>query len=634
MPHLKSYILNMLLVYALYMVCRVAYICEFWDLYSASFADLSAWQLFIGGLRFDTAAICYTNIFYALLLFLPLSARIKSSRLYSLITKLSYVIVNAAMLTLNLIDTVYSRYTGRRTTWTFFSEFQTEDNLLSIFGIEIIHHWYLVVLGIAFILLLIYGYRPMPPSCTKPWRHYLGSSVAIVLVAVASVIGIRGGASTAIRPIAISNANQYVQQPDQAAIVLNTPFTLIRTCGKTTFADPGYFTPQQLDELYTPLHQPDTTHVLAPGANVVILIVESFGSEYWGFYNDYPGYTPFLDSLATQSLTFRRSYSNGRKSIDAMPSILSSIPMFVEPFFVAGYSLNNVGGIAASLGQMGYTTAFFHGAENGSMGFQAFARTSGFQQYYGRTEYEDDPNFDGAEDFDGTWAIWDEEFLQFYAQQMTALPQPFCTALFTASSHHPFRIPARYQQQLLQHGHPIYTCVRYTDMALRKFFRTASHQPWYANTIFVITADHTNHSEQPAYYTPMGAFSVPILIFDPSGRLPRGVHPAVAQQIDIMPTLLPLLGCRQPYVAFGQDLLAAPPEHTWAVQYNNGIYQYICADTLIQFDGQHLVGRYQLDTDPLCHHNLSSDPNDPNMLRLQAIIQSYMQRMISNRLIP
>ena len=93
-----------------------------------------------------------------------------------------------------------------------------------------------------------------------------------------------------------------------------------------------------------------------------------------------------------------------------MPSILSSIPMFVEPFILTPSSMNDHTGLAGILGREGYETAFFHGAQNGSMGFQAFAQKTGFQHYFGRTEYE---AAKGTDDFDGTWAIWDEPFLQY-----------------------------------------------------------------------------------------------------------------------------------------------------------------------------------------------------------------------------
>ena len=623
-----AFLCNLALAYLLYFLCRVVYILEFWDIYAAGWSQLSIASLLRGGFIFDTSAILYTHLPYAALLLLPWPRKWYASRGWQTAAKSLYVITNTLMLSINLVDTVYSRYTGRRTTWTFFSEFAEEGNLGNIFFIELLHHWYLLLIGIAFLVALILLYRPAKPIA-KPATHYITLTLSTLLFIPLSVIGMRGGASTAIRPITISNANQYVNQPSEAAIVLNTPFSLIRTMGKTTFVDPQYFTQDELDNIYSPIHNkklnaPTNSQIKK---NVVILIVESLAREYVGFYNSYPCHTPFLDSLISHSLTFSQSYSNGRKSIDAMPSILSGIPMFVEPFFVTSYSLNNVSSIAGELNKVGYTTAFFHGAENGSMGFQAFARSSGFTQYFGRSEYNADPRFNGDADFDGTWAIWDEEFLQFYAQQMATMPQPFCTALFTATSHHPFVVPERYRQRFHQVGHPMYTCIRYVDHALQHFFATASQMPWYQNTIFVITGDHTNHTERPEYATPLGNYSVPIIIFDPSATLPRGASNAVAQQTDIMPTLLGILGYPNPYLAYGIDLLATPAEDSWAVHYNNGIYQFVCHNHLLLFDGEQTIGYQSLLPD------IPSPADSTADLRLlKAIIQSYMQRMINNQL--
>ena len=383
---------NFALLYLLYFLCRVVYILEFWDIYSAGWSQLSIGSLLSGGFRFDTSAIIYTNLLYAILLLLPWPLKWKNSHAWHITTKCVFVVGNMLMLIINLVDTVYSRYTGRRTTWTFFSEFAQENNLGNIFFIELWNHWYLVLVGIAFLAILIWGYTDYRQS-NKPKPYYLTHCLYPLLFLPLSIIGMRGGASTAIRPITISNANQYVNEPSQAAIVLNTPFSLIRTMGKTTFTDPQYFTQDELDNIYTPIHNEGMN---APAnfqfsifnfqinKNVVILIVESLAREYIGFYNSYPCHTPFLDSLISHSLTFSQSYANGRKSIDAMPSILSGIPMFVEPFILTSYSLNNVSGIAGELSKVGYSTAFFHGAENSSMGFQAFARSTGFAHYYGR----------------------------------------------------------------------------------------------------------------------------------------------------------------------------------------------------------------------------------------------------------
>ena len=648
-----SFVWNIVLAYVVYMLCRVVYVWENWAVLGRGWSDLHLNELLAGSLRFDTAAICYTHILYAVLMLLPIGLR--RHKVYQMIAKCVYVGVNGLAVCMNLVDAVYSQYTGRRTTSTFFSEFQNDGNLVGIVGVELVRHWYLVLVGIALIAMLWMLYRmpktdPQRLSGRLPrWVSPVAEGCVLVMVIVLSVVGIRGWVSKAIRPITISNANQYVNSPSEAAMVLNTPFSLIRTLGKTTFVNPGYFESEELDNLYSPVHRPhvrlsssssDEAHndLLPCKKNVVVIIVESFASEYIGALNDYRGYTPFMDSLIGQSLTYRQSYCNGRKSIDGMPSILSSIPMFVEPFFVTSYSLNKVSGLAGELSRWGYATAFFHGAENGSMGFQAFARATGFQRYYGRTEYDADNRFGGEADFDGTWAIWDEPFLQYYATVMSEMQEPFMTAVFTASSHHPFAVPERYRDSLHEEGHPMYTCIRYTDMALRRFFETASCQPWFANTVFVITADHTNVSEREQYLTDIGRYMVPIVFYDPSGALPAERRSGIAQQIDIMPTLLGLLGYDEPYIAYGIDLLHTADSATWAVNYNNGIYQYVEGNIMLQFDGRAIVALYDMDADPLLKANLKdveSYAEDRLRMesRLKAILQSYMDRMINDRLV-
>jgi phosphoglycerol transferase MdoB-like AlkP superfamily enzyme len=450
----------------------------------------------------------------------------------------------------------------------------------------------------------------------------------------------RGGFTTAVRPITISNANQYASRPVDAALALNTPFALIRSIGKNVFVVPHYFSDEKaLASIYTPIHTPNDS-VSMVKKNVVVLIVESFGREYIGALNKdleggkYKGYTPYVDALIGKSTTFRYSFCNGRKSIDGMPSILSSIPMFVEPFILTPSSMNDYTGLAGILGREGYETAFFHGAQNGSMGFQAFAQKTGFQHYFGRTEYE---AAKGTDDFDGTWAIWDEPFLQYYAEEMGKMKQPFMTAVFTASSHHPFVIPEQYKQQFPEGKLEIQKCIRYTDMAIGKFFETASKQPWFQNTIFVLTSDHTNMSDHAYYQTDLGGFCSPIIIYEPSH--PEGqMIDKIAQQIDILPTVLGMLGYQKPYFGFGIDLLNTPSEDTWAVNYLSGIYQYVKHGYVLQFDGQKSKALYAL-SDSLMQQNLIHQPSAISHQQLmerelKAIIQQYMERMIQDRLQP
>ena len=609
---------NILLVYVVYQIARLAYFFENTQLLHYNS------DVFRGGLLFDTSAIVYTNALYVVLMIAVGAFSLKGQKAF----KWLYLTINGLALAINLADAVYFQYTMRRTTTTVFGEFSNEGNLGSIFGTEFINHWYLVLLFVV-VMWGLYKLYAMPR------RKHAANLASLLLIVPLSIAGMRGGFTTAVRPITVSNANQYAQHPADAALVLNTPFSLIRTIGKSVFVVPNYYeSDTELASIYTPEHkaQPDTL----VKKNVVVLIIESFGREYIGAFNKdleggkYKGYTPCVDSLIAQSTTFRYSFCNGRKSIDGMPSILSSIPMFVEPFFLTPASMNDYTGLAGILGNEGYQTAFFHGAQNGSMGFEAFSKKTGFQRYYGRTEYE---AAHGTNDFDGTWAIWDEPFFQYYAEEMSQMQQPFMTAIFSASSHHPFAIPQQYKAQFPEEHLPIQKCIRYTDMALGKFFATARKQPWFNNTIFVLTSDHTNQSDHAEYQSDLGGFCSPIIIYDPSQPVGR-MEEKVAQQIDILPTILGMLGYQKPYMAFGIDVLKTPAEDTWAVNYLNGIYQYVKYGYVLQFDGKQTKGVYQL-TDRLMQHNLKGKvPQQGQMEReLKAIIQQYMMRMTKNKLL-
>ena len=632
---------NLLLAYLVYQTARLAYYLENSDYLSYS------WDIFRGGLLFDTSAILYTNILYVMMMLIPWYK--KENNTYHLICKWLYMVVNGLALAINLADAVYFQYTMRRTTTTVFQEFSNEGNLGSIIGTEFLNHWYLVLLFVVVMLLLWYCYaRPHLDGRTlhapNTWRYALTCQLSFIAFFPFCIAGMRGGFTTAVRPITVSNANQYAARPVDAALALNTPFALIRSIGKNVFVVPPYFdNEEEMSRIYSPIHTIDTIGTIGTidtippiKKNVVILIVESFGREYIGALNKdledgkYKGYTPYVDALISKSTTFRYSFCNGRKSIDGMPSILSSIPMFVEPFILTPASMNDYTGIAGILGKEGYETAFFHGAQNGSMGFQAFAQKTGFQRYYGRTEYE---AAKGTKDFDGTWAIWDEPFLQYYAEQMSQMKEPFMTAVFTASSHHPFVVPESYQQQFPEEHLAIQKCIRYTDMAIGKFFETASKQPWFEHTIFVLTSDHTNMSDHDYYQTDLGGFCSPIIIYEPSR--PEGqMIDKIAQQIDILPTVLGMLGYQKPYFGFGIDVLNTPAEDTWAVNYLNGIYQYIKQGHVLQFDGTQTKAVYAL-SDSLMKRNLIGKvPQQPQLEReLKAIIQQYMTRMTQDRLI-
>lgn len=624
---------NLLLVMVLYTISRLFFFWVNVDLYpNVSVSHLL--EMLAGGLRFDLTALLYLNSLYLLFVLLPLPSTIRNHHNYISTAKWAFWVPNILGFIVNCMDIVYVRFTDRRTTCTVFTEFQNDGNLVSIIWQSMWQYWYVTLFGIALLTLLILCTRKQWHVATprKTWVYYTAEIVLMLATIYFIVIGIRGGFGKYTRPITISNAMQYTNTPQETAILLNTPFSLMKSLENTMYIHPHYFNDEEIEELFSPIHTDEIEENGRLGqVNVVVLILESFSKEYIGFYNQhidgYNGFTPFLDSLLAQSVTYTHSFASGRKSIDAMPSVLSSIPMLIEPYIVTPYSTNAVSSLAACLKEEGYATAFFHGAPNGSMGFQAYARSAGFEQYLGMDEY------DGIEAFDGIWAIWDEEFLQYYARSMNQMKQPFMTAIFTASSHHPFRVPKQYEGVFPRGTQPIHQCVGYTDYSLREFFAYAKQQDWYENTLFVLTADHTNQVSLPEYATAKGIFEVPIAFYSPRWNQGNLQIQGAVSQTDIMPSVLAYLGYSKPFFAFGEDILTQEKKHPYAVCYNHPVYQLLSDSLLLQFDGKEVCAVYNHQNDPMLQYNIAEQTNTQEMETfLRAYIQQYIYRLTTNQL--
>lgn len=624
---------NVLIMFVLYMVCRIVFFIAnhefFTDVTAGHFLNLC-----VNGIQFDRTAIIYTNFLMIVLMILPFKFR--NNATYQKVVKWVFVVFNGIAIFMNLCDTAYFAYTNRRTTFSIFSEFKNEDNIGGVMLNGFVGYWYLVLIFIVLVFLLWkLFFRPAEKvKHSKAIIYYPTQLVLAVAIVALSIGGARGGFTRTIRPITLSNANQYVNKSTEVGIVLNTPFCVFRTIRQTAYKDPKYFTEEELDKIFSPIVTPQPQGAFKP-MNVVVFILESFGKEHSGYFNKdleggtYKGFTPFLDSLYQQGYTFRYSYATGRKSIDAMPSVLSSIPMFEQPFILTPYSTDSINSIASELDKKGYYTAFFHGAPNGSMGFQAYAKLAGFKDYYGMDEYNN------KKDFDGFWAIWDEEFLQYYAKTMNTFKQPFMTAVFTASSHHPFNVPERYKGKFPEGKSPLCKCVAYSDNAIRKFFATASKMPWFKNTLFVITADHTNQQVHTEYTTDEKLYSVPILFYQPGNNSLKGMSDELACQADIMPSILSYLNYDQPYVAFGRDVLTHNDSNKYVVNYNNPLYQILQGEYMLQWDGEKTVSLFNVRKDPMLQQNLKGTlPQVQAEMEknIKAQIQQYMVRMVQDRL--
>jgi len=591
----------------------------------------------------ETLGIIWGNIVYGISTVLMLMIPVIVLELISFpniekyvnyITRGLYFFLSILALGANLADSIYFRYTFKRTTGDIFNYLGAGDDYGTLLPLFVRDYWHIfliwIVVNAAFCVVDIKGIRYLKKRF-QPRENISGRLLLSFILFAIWIIGVRGGLQ--LRPVDQINAGQYVE-PKNVALILNTPFTILKTLGVQGLKERKDFTEQELVKIYNPVHTyiPNTSDTTRP--NIVIIILESFSKEYSAYLNPtldkgkYKGYTPFLDSLMSQSLVFTRAYANGKRSIEAIPAILSGIPsMMNEAYITSPYSGNKLESMGSILKKQGYNTSFFHGGTNGTMGFESFVKVAGFDHYYGRKQYNNE------KDYDGSWGIWDEPFLQYFAQKMNTFPQPFASSVFTLSSHHPYKVPDEYKGKFRKGTQRIHETVMYADEALRQFFNTAKHMSWYNNTLFIITADHTAQASHRYYQSSTGMYAVPIILFSPKGTY-KGINTEIAQHIDILPTVAQLCGYRQPFISFGNNLFDSTVSRVH-ISYLNDEYQMQKYKFVLKFDGEESLSLFNLETDSLMKRDiLSRNPAVQKEMEryLRAYIQQFNNRVIHNHL--
>jgi len=591
-------------------------------------------KLFAAGLRFDLTAVIYVNVLYIVLFFIP--HKLHHQTLFVKSTNLLFYITNGIALFVNSCDFIYFRFTSRRTTMMVIDEFANVNYVALLYHFAI-DYYYIPLISGAMIYFLIWSTKNQ--EIIKPqlngWKYFAVNTLLMLVLLTVTIIGVRGGLPPKQDfPLNPSDAGQYVKNPNDIAIVLNTAFTMILSSDKPAFPKQNYFASEtELDSIYSPVNQEDMSNIKR-NLNVVIIMVESLGREPIGFYNrhlengKYNGYTPFLDSLCQHSYVFLNSYANSHISIEGAPAVVASIPSLQESYTVSLYSGNKIMSLASCLKKSGYSTTYYHGAPNGSLGLNSFAKVAGFENYIGKVEYNND------DDYDGVWGIWDHKFLPFVANSISKEAKPFFSFIFTASSHHPFKIPESLQDKMKEGTEKIHRSISYADYSLKLFFDKASKEPWFDSTIFVITGDHTCMPHYKEFKTNLGAFAVPIIFYMPGQNL-VGIDTKTAQQIDIMPTILNYLGYSDPYFAFGQDLFENNP-NKFAVSYIGNSFQIVHNSWVLQYNLKKTTAIFNLKHDKEMQINLLGKVDGMQQYLekyLKAFIQQYNNRMVDNRMV-
>ena len=619
------------LVYFFYFIARLLFTAYNTDLIDTGslFNFLSlCWH----GIAFDTTAILYVNSLFIIFSLLPLAINARPA--YQKFLLWLYFLTNLPAFATNFVDCIYYRYNFGRSTVAMTDSVAHESNKSLLFLNFLVNYWHVFLLFFIAAFAWIWLYKIFNVD-GKPirynWKYLSTSLLMLLLTTVLCVGGIRGDFKKSTRPINLLDASRYVQNSAQADIVLNTPFAIIRTMFSNNFKKVHFVSQATIDSLIVPVKQYHNNPATKP--NIVIFILESNGKEYFGSFNKqmnipgYVGYTPFVDSLAQHSLIFTNAYSNGYKSIHAVSSVLAGIPSFKDAFTSSPYPKQDTESLVSTLQRLGYDTSFYHGAPNGSMGFLGYVNILGIDHYYGKTEYNNDT------DFDGVWGIWDEPFFQYFNRSISQKKQPFMATLFSVSSHEPYKVPQKYEGKFPEGHVNIHKTIGYTDFALKRFFAAARKEPWFNNTIFVLVGDHGNTIYYDEYKKEFNKNSVAMLIYTPSGKY-QGVNPNWSQQIDIYPTILDMIGYEKPFRSWGRSLVGDNKVPPFVVRYSANLYQFMCGNYICTFDGQKAVGFYAADDRGMKHNLINSRNAEMNgiELRCKAFLQDYMERVIDKKL--
>jgi len=600
-----AYLKRITLLLLLYSSSRIYfYINNIDDFIEVNFLE------FIEGIRFDISALVYLNIPLLVLLLLPHNLR--ANKYYHKLTNWLFYGVNIPFLLLNNVDIEYYKFTQKRSTSDFFQLMSLGSDAKNIIPQYLKDYWPITLFSVIQIYLLL-KIKSIPQFRFSLTAKNISKQLLILLFAGGLfIISARGGLQ--LKPIKPINAGELIGSQN-TSLILNTPFCILQSFDQKPLVTYSYFEKTALENIYFPIHIPEIQKINTQ--NIIILIMESYSKEFVGYYNQGKSYTPFLDSLMQHGMVFNNAYANGLKSIEALPAITASIPtLMTNPFITSDYAQNNFESLASLLNNEGYNTSFFHGGLRGTMGFYSFSRKADFQEYHGMEEYNNDA------DFDGSWGIHDEPFMQYFAKELNAKKEPFFSTFFSLSSHPPYVLPKDYKHNYENIG--IMETIAYSDYSMQQFFKRIQNEEWFKNTIFIITADHTSGVKfNKKYKKTMGRYAIPLVIFKGDGSL-VGENNTIVQQIDIMPTVLEEINYIKPYLAFGKDMFS---KESWAISklYNN--YRFITPEGIIN----NKLENYPTFTGWSLKEETTE--NTKNIELLKAIKQDYNFRMKTNNLV-
>lgn len=295
--------------------------------------------------------------------------------------------------------------------------------------------------------------------------------------------------------------------------------------------------------------------------NIVLVSIESLGSDYVDAFGGNRGVTPNLDALAEQSLVFQNFYATGLRTVRGLEAITLSVPPTpgrAVPMRERNRGLQTLGGVFK---QNGYEPLYIYG------GYSVFDNMRDFFGGNGYTVIDRTAIPDEEITHETIWGVADEDLYRLALRELDQRAEQdklFFAHIMTTSNHRPYTYPDGRVSIPSHTGRE--GAVQYTDWAIGEFLREARKRPWFADTVFVFLADHTSHGRGRIDLPPEN-YRIPMLIHAP-GFIAPGRIDTVASQIDVAPTLLSLLNIGYDSRFFGQDILREAENHPRAFMAN------------------------------------------------------------------
>ena len=506
--------------------------------------------------------------------------------------------------------------------WLFWNEFSSRFNFIAvdylIYTKEVIGNirqsypinWILGILGgLALSVAFLMRHRVMR-HLTEPStpRSRLAGFAIHALLATGLLMVVSGDARNAI-------PNAFARE-----IAGNGPFEFVRAFKNNELNYTRFYRTLPEDAVYARLREemllsggkPLSTdphdlryQITAQGPeqrpNVVVVMMESMSADFMKTFGNPHHLTPTLDRLTQESLFFPNAFASGTRTVRGLEALTLSIPPTPGNAIVRRPHNEHLFSLASVFNSKGYVSTFLYG------GYGYFDNMNDFFGHNGYTLIDRRAVDSNKIHHETIWGIADEDLYSKALETFDgyyATGKPFFAHIMTTSNHRPFTYPEGRIDIPSKSGRD--GAVKYADWALGDFLNRAAEKSWFANTVFVIVADH-QASAAGKTDLPLARYHIPLLLYAPHLIAPTRNERLIAQ-MDIAPTLLGLLNWSYISKFFGHDVNRLPPGRDHVLISTYQTVGYLEQDKLVILNPGKQVRIEAVDWPSLTTRPIATDP--------------------------